>query len=151
REPGQEGHGHGVGLFSGGAARAPHAHAPRHAARVGARLPFREDAALEEIELPRLAGEMRLVRAAAVERAGPLLLVRFDPRVIGAEVELELAKAPGEPSLDQDALGVRELDPRLLVDEALEEPEVAEAERSGGAGCASPHAPSVVAEDAFAA
>ncbi len=123
REVMEEHHRERVRLLARRAPGAPDAQDPGGAAL----LPRGDHVALEELELPRLAEEVRLVRADAVEHLDALVAVVLvhDARVVRAERrQVERAQPLREPAHEQRLLGRREEDPRLAQDQRLEECEL---------------------------
>jgi hypothetical protein len=72
REAREQRHGQRIRLLAGGARRAPRAHAPR-LPRVGPCLERREHTLVQELELPAVAEELRLVRGDTVEHLSALV------------------------------------------------------------------------------
>ena len=128
REVVEQHHRERVRLLAGRASGAPdlqHAGPPL--------LPAGHDLPLEELELPRLAEEVRLVGADAVEHLDALLAIVLvdDAPVVRVEGrEPEGAQALGEAADEQGLLGRSEVDPRFAQDEGLEERELALADRA---------------------
>jgi hypothetical protein len=63
---------------------------------------------------------VRLVGRDRVHQPHALGGVLLEERVVAAEIQAELAQPPRQPPLDQHALRLHQVDPRLAVDQPLE-------------------------------
>src|SRR5579862_8409955 len=122
REVFQQEHGQRVRFFTAGASRAPDPQAGRTVSGRAFMAPARENMFCEEIEMPRLAEKMRLVRGDAVDHHRALVLLvglRDEFEILSHVLQREQPQPPRQSSGEQCVLVLAQPYPALVINELL--------------------------------